>query len=114
MKSGRKKFRPFRISAAGNSGLRDVSENTITIWHFLKQLVPRPEGSTHLPRPNNLILRGGQLRQRERPAAVQLLRANSHLGAKTKLSAVGETSRSIPVHGSGVHAAQELAGIGLS
>src|ERR1700683_3477936 len=67
----------------------------------------------YLSRSDNFIFRRSQLRQSKGSAAVQFLRADAHLGTETEFSAVGEASGCIPVHGSRIHAAQELAGVRL-
>src|ERR1700733_251277 len=67
----------------------------------------------YLSRSDNFIFRRSQLRQSKGTAAVQFLRADAHLGTETEFSAVGEASGCIPVHGSRIHSAQELAGVRL-
>jgi len=55
-----------------------------------------------LPIPNDFVLGGSQFGQRERPAAMQLLRTHAHFGAEAEFSSVGKTCGGIPVHCGGI------------
>src|SRR5438093_11747451 len=68
---------------------------------------------THLTGPDNLVLRRSQFGERKRSAAVQFLRTDSHLRAKAKLSAIGESCGGVPVHRSRIHSAHKFPGVRL-
>ena len=77
-------YKPLTITPNGNSAVSHASINHDR--YFAEFAFPRevqPRRLAHLSNADNLVLRRCKLRQRERSAAVQLLRADAHLGAET-------------------------------
>jgi hypothetical protein len=58
----------------------------------LSERGPNRRSRAYLTAAHDLVLRRSQFRQREGSAAVQLLRADAHLGAEAEFCAVGEAS----------------------
>src|SRR5579863_1864199 len=118
MKLARKAFKPFKITPAKRgSGLSDVSENHDRYsvegeMEAAKKAASVPK-TTSPARPDNLVLRRCQFRQRKRTAAMQLLCTDAHFGAEPEFAAVSEARRSIPVNNRRIDATQKLPSIGF-
>lgn len=64
-------------------------------------------GLSYLPCPDNLVFRRSELRQREGATAMELLRADAHLGTEAEFTAIGETGGGVPIDSGGIDSAEK-------
>lgn len=94
---------------------RHQFDDLVTLCYGQALMLPRPRTtstiiSRRLHVPPDLVLVNGQALEPDRPARVDLVRADAHLRAKAVAHPVRHPRAGVPVHASAVDAAHEALG----